>query len=39
MNQTDTTKTPSSQLTTFFPRIIREFEEHDEPMLYCGRWQ
>ncbi len=21
---------------TFFPRIIREFDDHDEPMIYGG---
>lgn len=24
--------------TDFFPRIIREFEDKDEPMLYGGTW-
>lgn len=28
-------KKPAS--VNFFPRIIREFEEHDEPMLYVSR--
>jgi len=23
-------------LTAFFPRIIREFEEKDEPLIYAG---
>jgi len=23
-------------LSTFFPRIIREFEDNDEPMIYGG---
>jgi len=22
---------------TFFPRIIREFEDYDEPMIYGGK--
>lgn len=23
--------------TSFFPRIIREFEDYDEPMMYGGK--
>jgi hypothetical protein len=28
-------ETPTSSL--FFPRIIREFDDHDEPMIYGGQ--
>jgi len=24
--------------STFFPRIIREFEDDDEPMIYGGKY-
>jgi hypothetical protein len=37
MNQI-TGKNKTSQLTAFFPRVIREFEDHDEPMIYGGKW-
>jgi len=23
-------------ISNFFPRIIREFDDKDEPMIYCG---
>jgi hypothetical protein len=38
MKQVTQTKNEISKITTFFPRIIREFEDHDEPMIYGGRW-
>lgn len=34
MNQIITQKT---QTSTFFPRIIREFDDKDEPMIYGGK--
>lgn len=37
MKQITQTKNEISELTTFFPRVIREFEDHDEPMIYGGR--
>jgi len=29
-------KNESDSRTSFYPRIIREFEDHDEPMYYGG---
>ena len=33
-NKVGENPTPSS----FFPRIIREFDDHDEPMIYEGKF-
>jgi len=35
MNQRKNQKNQNS-LNSFFPRIIREFEEKDEPLIYGG---
>ncbi len=37
MNQVTQTKNQVSQVSAFFPRIIREFDDHDEPMYYGGK--
>jgi hypothetical protein len=37
MNQT-TKQEIQNALNNFFPRIIREFDDHDEPMVYGGKW-
>jgi hypothetical protein len=34
MKLTELSQTNKSNLGTFYPRIIREFEENDEPMIY-----
>jgi len=36
MNKTSETKSEISNPIPFFPRIIREFEDHEEPMMYGG---
>jgi hypothetical protein len=28
----------SEMISSFFPRIIREFDDHDEPMMYGERY-
>ena len=28
----------NSEISSFFPRIIREFDDHDEPMMYGERY-
>lgn len=35
MSQITTQNT--QQTSTFFPRIIREFDDRDEPMVYGGK--
>lgn len=37
MNQTTHGNKASPLLTTFFPRVIREFDDHDEPLIYGGK--
>jgi len=36
MSQISTHK-HAQQISTFFPRIIREFDDKDEPMIYGGK--
>jgi len=31
-------KSEFSSGNLFYPRIIREFEDKDEPMVYGGKW-
>ena len=35
---TNTIQKNSKIIPNFFPRIIREFDDHDEPMMYGERY-
>jgi len=37
MSKKNEIKENKSSSVSFFPRIIREFEDHDEPMIYGGQ--
>lgn len=38
MKTQNTVKNKESSSSSFYPRIIREFEECDEPMMYGGKY-